>query len=449
MVNVNARPSHRQRRLMSTNGREPFALRKALKALGGKLDDWTVMSNGRDPFRLDTPIHHENGLWLRDKIAELRLSMPRHIRGLHYIFVVEQVVKPNGEVYRNYYKDFDWLGDFPVKAARWLNYVPFEDIVDERNDEPVPSECLGGGIPSPEMFLDTEFSLPDDLVPLPDVANLSGEQPYRIVLWGEKSSLREVLGDISKEYNCDLFLDAGDDSDTHIHQLARIAEEDGRPIVVLTFCDCDLWGWRMPITLSHKLSAHQIREFPNMKFRVHRVGLTPDQVREYDLPVTPLRPEKPSYDKKTGERLPTPSEKWIAATGTQQTEIDALAAVRPELFNEIAVNAIRPFYDSSLGARVERVRNTWIAQAEQAIEEQADHQLRRDVEAELARMRERAAELIALVKGDISGIELPPAPGRVEAVLTGVKPVPLVDSGWPLRDRIHSLLDSQAEVGLD
>jgi hypothetical protein len=38
---------------------------------------------------------------------------------------------------------------------------------------------------------------------------LAAEQPYRIVLAGEKTSLRDVLGRISEEHGTDLFLCAG------------------------------------------------------------------------------------------------------------------------------------------------------------------------------------------------------------------------------------------------
>ena len=60
------------------------------------------------------------------------------------------------------------------------------------------------------------------------------------------------------------------------------------------------------------------------EFEVHRVALTPDQVREYGLPSTPLKDTEKRADK------------WRAAMGVEQTEIDALASLRPDLLRDIA-----------------------------------------------------------------------------------------------------------------
>ena len=48
------------------------------------------------------------------------------------------------------------------------------------------------------------------------------------------------------------------------------------------------------------------------------MALTPNQVREYGVPNTPL---------KKSEKRAT---KWIEATGVEQTEIDAIATLRPD-----------------------------------------------------------------------------------------------------------------------
>jgi hypothetical protein len=42
-----------------------------------------------------------------------------------------------------------------------------------------------------------------------------------------------------------------------------------------------------------------------------------------------------------------------------QTEIDALAALRPDVLDHIAREAIRPFYDADLDRRIETVRRQW------------------------------------------------------------------------------------------
>ena len=47
------------------------------------------------------------------------------------------VVKPNGAPYRNTEDDWTWLVMHAAKAASWLGYLPFDQIIDARNTEPV------------------------------------------------------------------------------------------------------------------------------------------------------------------------------------------------------------------------------------------------------------------------------------------------------------------------
>ena len=51
-----------------------FHLREAIEALGGNLRDWTVMGEGSDPFRMDTPVNHRDGEWLGDTLARLGVT---------------------------------------------------------------------------------------------------------------------------------------------------------------------------------------------------------------------------------------------------------------------------------------------------------------------------------------------------------------------------------------
>ena len=115
-----------------------LVLKAARAASGLGLDDLTVLSHKYDPFRFDTPERHRDAAWF----AELfnRLVAPGvtiHIRGLHYRLVSEGgAAKPDGTPYRNTKDDYTFLGD-AAKRARWLGYVPFDRIVDHRNDAPM------------------------------------------------------------------------------------------------------------------------------------------------------------------------------------------------------------------------------------------------------------------------------------------------------------------------
>ena len=61
-----------------------------------------------------------------------------HLRGLFYrIVAAGDVGVPTGQPFINDLDCWKWLQDTAAKAARWLGYVPFERIIDNRNDPPL------------------------------------------------------------------------------------------------------------------------------------------------------------------------------------------------------------------------------------------------------------------------------------------------------------------------
>jgi hypothetical protein len=189
--------------------------------------------------------------------------------------------------------------------------------------------------------MDAEIPALEDMLPTLSLkGGISPRQPFRIAFIGEKSSLGEVLRPIAKEVGAELLLSSGDCSETHIAEMAKRAADDGRPFVVLYFSDFDPGGWGMPIGVARKFQAHRDLRYPNLDVQVHNVALTHEQVREFNLPSTPLK-EK--------ERR---AAAWRAKWGHDQTEIDALAALRPDLLEQIARDALRPFYDQTLMDRI-------------------------------------------------------------------------------------------------
>jgi hypothetical protein len=192
--------------------------------------------------------------------------------------------------------------------------VPFDQIIDERNAAPIV-EIFSKPLPAKShIYAGLHIAIPevDEITPLPGLSDFTGVQPYKLVLFGEKSSLAAVLGPVAKRYHADMYLMTGEISDTHVYAMARIGAADGRPMVVLTFCDSDPSGWQMAVSIGRKLQGFRALHFPNLDFRVYRVALTPQQVKEYGLPSTPLKPDE--------DRAPD----WCAAMGVEQTEIDSL-----------------------------------------------------------------------------------------------------------------------------
>ena len=117
------------------------------------------------------------------------------------------------------------------------------------------------------------------------LADFEPRQPYRLVFFGEKTSLDDVLGPLAEEFSADLYLMSGQISDTYLHQMASDAAADGRPLVVFTFSDFDPAGyWDMPTAIGRKLQALRDLMFPTLEFTVVHAALGPEQVRDLDLP---------------------------------------------------------------------------------------------------------------------------------------------------------------------
>jgi hypothetical protein len=356
-----------------------------------------------------------------------------HIRGLHYaLFAKGDVRKPNGEVYSNSHDDYVWLG-MTVKSARWLGVLSFERISDNRNAAPLiyranePIGPVNGFVFS--YVARGEGAGLGDLVfrePYPALLNFERRQPFALTIFGEKSSLEDVLMPIAQRYGADLYLPTGEISDTLMYRMAKDGAKDGRPMVVFTISDFDPAGYQMPVSIGRKLQALRDLCFPSLRFEVVPVALTVDQVRELDLPLTPL--------KETERR----ADKWLAEFGVEQTEIDALATLQPLELNRIVEEAMEPYFDSTLVDRLAEAKDQWREQAQEVIDAHIDadeidevRQAGSDIDDEVSAFMEEVAERVAeRLKQTTVGVELP-LPVMPEIELG--EPLPhavLISSAW-------------------
>lgn len=409
----------------------------AMADLQVSMKDLTVLAPQNDPFRVDTPARHRDGAWLAMTARDLGLGDRKiHLRGLHYMVIGRE--KPDGTAYRNTDADWLWLSGDAAKAARFLRYLPFDQITDQRNSEPVVRVAGEDAEPGPYLHARVHIDVPAaaDIEPVVLLHDFKGVQPYRVVMIGEKSSLQPILGPLAEQYGTDLYLPTGEISDTHIHKIAKAGAEDGRPLIVLYFADCDPSGWQMPISVGRKLQAFKVGFYPELEFREYRVGLTPDQVREHDLPSTPLKDTEKRADK------------WQQATGVEQTEIDALASLRPNLLRQIARDAIAPFHDDTLDQRVSRVKAEWHRDAQAVVNAGLDHDVLERLRGELdSRLGELRAEIDAVndaLRINARDFDLPPTPAVPEPQVSGEYGVPLLDSRWSFHEQCQRLLASKA-----
>jgi len=371
--------------------------------IGCSLRDLTVLSPSVDPYRLDTTGGHCDGAWAAEQIDRL-IGPTRqiHLRGLHYaISVSGDVVKPDGTLFLNDHDNWEWLSGRAAKAARWLGYVPFERITDNRNAEPIVHRKE---IVTPAAFVSCGLSVQipsiGNLEPFPYATGFDARQTFQFVIFGEKASLEDVVSPIAARRCADVYLQTGEMSDTYIYRIAKDAHADGRPLVVFTVTDCDPSGHQMSVSIARKLQAFRDLFFPNLKFEVVPVALTVEQVRELGLPSTPL--------KETEKR----ADRWREAFGVEQTEIDALATLQPDVLSEIIERAFDPYYDRTLESRVRRAQEDWHARAMQALNDQVDYErieaIRRAAAKRLAKVRDTIADINRQLETAVGDVSLPP-----------------------------------------
>jgi hypothetical protein len=209
-----------------------------------------------------------------------------------------------------------------------------------------------------------------------------------------------------------------------MHRMAKDAAADGRPLVVFTFSDFDPAGyWDMPTAIGRKLQALRDLLFPDLEFTVVHVALGPDQVRRLELPSSPL---------KEGESR---AAKWLELYGSEQTEIDALATLRPDELERIARAAVAPYFDADLQRRVTLAEAIWQRQARTEIAGQIDEDrldgLKARAAAGLDALREVNADLDAMAS-EIEAIGPPDLPepdlDALEAAQASARDSVLIDS---------------------
>jgi hypothetical protein len=371
------------------NGALRAVLEAACQEAECTLGELTVLSNAVDPYRLDTPSGHRDGQWAGEQVdrALTRRRPKIHLRGLHYTIVARgNVRKPNGETFVNDDDDWVWMSEGAAKAGRWLGYIDFEKIIDNRNAAPIIHR-RSLVVPRKLVQIGVEVAIPGlaDLEPVPVVEGFVGRQAYHFVFFGEKASLEGVLDPIARVKHADLYLPTGEISDTLLYRIAKDAVADGRRMVMFTLADADPAGYQMSVSIARKLQAFRDLKFPTLEFEVVPVALLVEQVRELGLPSTPLKESEKRADR------------WRAAFGVEQTEIDALATLDPDTLTEIVEDAFKPYYDGTLDERVEEAEAEWSAAAQAAIDEQVDPEI-------LDGLRTEAAARLAELEAEINDI---------------------------------------------
>lgn len=422
-------------------------LRETKETHKASLNDLTVLSPQNDPFRLDTPANHVKGRWFRDQMEAcglFRTDRKIHNRGIHYAIVsLGNAVLPNGAPYINDADCWAFLEE-TSSASRWLGYVPWDKIFDARNADPIIQV-------REEKVQDRLLAYcPGTYLELPDVESVAGEpqitwlgyspdQPYRLVFFGEKTSLSSVLSPLAGTYDADLYLPSGEISNTLLASMAKTGAEDGREMIVFVFADCDPAGYQMGVSIGHKLRALAEGLYHGLRFQVIAPALTVEQVHEFGLPSTPLK----ETEKRAGG--------WRERYGVEQTEIDALATLRPDLLRSIVRQAVAPYYDATFYSRTQEAVRRAVDAAQERFEESLRETpvkaLQTQLATEVATMRDRIQDLQRQLRAAVDAIDVTVDLKLPEIQLAEPSTDPLVSSDMPLIEHIQTLKDRKDYSG--
>ena len=389
-------------------------MQDAIAETGRSPTDLSVLSSENDPYRMDTPSKRRAALWFVKQVDRfIDPSRTIHQRGVFYVCVsAGDVTLPDGETFENNATTAKFVSD-ASSYARWLGYIDFERLVDNKNDEPIVRPAPSTEPPTAEVWgsaLETENLDADSLDVLTGLADFEPRQPYRLVFFGEKTSLDEVLGPLAIEFSADLYLTGGQISDTLMHRMASDAAEDGRPLVVLTFSDFDPAGyWDMPVVIGRKLQALKDLLFPELEFTVVHAALGPEQVRRLRLPDSPI---------KDGEGR---GAIWKELYGSEQTEIDALATLNRDELERIARQAVKPYFDADLAERVRDAESAWQDRVDAEIAEQVDADRLDRLKARAAAALDQLRDVNAELEGMAAEIEVSEPPDLPEADMSALE----------------------------
>lgn len=169
-------------------------------------------------------------------------------------------------------------------------------------------------------------------------------QPNYIEAWIEKDSLVSILEDTCRSLDVPCFSCRGYPSLTALHETAnRFRDKDNA--VILYAGDHDPSGLKIPQVITERLADFEV----NVK--LHRLGITLEQVKELELPPFPAKEQDKNYAE------------YVKNTGqTQAWELDALPPEKLSAMFESAIESLTDFKELERMQAQEKADKTYFLQ---------------------------------------------------------------------------------------
>jgi hypothetical protein len=319
-----------------------YEMKKKAKELKVKVSDLLALSPARDPFYVGSESDLEKANWVAEIYRQMGEPDECHIRRMHYWIVGRaDIRKPNGELYLNTDRDWEWLLDASAKA-RYLGLLPMEKIVDMRSPKPIihvrywPDEDPGEELKKIDVEKIAEL-IAEQLY----CYNPANAQAYHLEVWEEKSTMLDRTDPVCERFHADHQAGLGELSITAVYKLVQRAVAAGKPVRIFYISDFDPAGEGMPISVARKIEWFLRTSFPDKDIRLIPLVLTEEQCIQYELPRTPI---------KEGERRGVSFEE---RHGEGATELDALEALHPGELARLLTEAMSPYFDEEADEAVQ------------------------------------------------------------------------------------------------
>lgn len=291
--------------------------------------DLIVLAPQNDPFYVGTPTDLAQAQWFADVWQRAGYGSGVHLRRVHYWCVSQpDMAMHNGNPYENTDRCWKYLCQ-ASKVARYLAYVDAADIADNKNPEPTVNADYWY---SNDPWHDVNAPDLDDLTVKVGGISDTYAQPYHLEVWCEKSTMNDVLEPVCRRYGANLATFEGEASVTAVLELVNRIAEAEKPARVFYISDFDPAGQSMPVATARKLEFWLQQAGIGDDVRLMPLLLTAEQVRQYQLPRTPIK----DSELRAGH--------FEDVHGAGAVELDALEALQPGEMGRIVSEALGTFY---------------------------------------------------------------------------------------------------------
>lgn len=173
------------------------------------------------------------------------------------------------------------------------------------------------------------------------------DQLYHLELWVEKSTMNSLLQPVCSQHGAVLVTFKGHCSWGAVWKMCKRIKADGRPALVFYLSDLDSSGFLMCREMCEKFDEINLNYFnSSLDIRIKRIGLTPEQVIEYNIPMVDRKTKEKANDSLYREYIGA-----YSLDPTKKAELDALEKYYPGGVVAFAKSFLSRYYDTSLESR--------------------------------------------------------------------------------------------------